>query len=67
MLATGTVKDVTLAGPVTDQMALVEYGTPAEATNALNLNGMKIGDTHTLQVRNLQCTPVLQCTPATRP
>jgi hypothetical protein len=58
MLPTGTVKDVTLAGGVTDQMALVEYGTPAEAANALNLNGMKIGDAHTLQVRSCCCCMV---------
>lgn len=49
----GTVKDVQLAGASTDQMALVEYATPSEALNALNLNGMKIGDTHTLQVGSL--------------
>jgi hypothetical protein len=32
-------------------MALVEFATPSEAGVALSLNGMKIGDTHTLQVR----------------
>lgn len=47
---TGSVKDVQLSGPATDQMALVEFASPAEAATALNLNGMKIGDSHTLQV-----------------
>lgn len=48
----GTVKDVQLAGASTDQMALVEYGTLIEAQTALKLNGMKIGDAYTLQVRD---------------
>ena len=46
----GAVQDVKLAGASTDQMALVEFSSPLEAAKALNLNGMKIGDTHTLQV-----------------
>lgn len=49
-MLSGTVKEVQLAGGSTDQMALVEYGTPTEAQTALKLNGMKIGDAHTLQV-----------------
>jgi hypothetical protein len=63
LLPAGTVKDVQLAGASTDQMALVEYGTLIEAQTALKLNGMKIGDAYTLQVkrdragfRNVICT-----------
>lgn len=37
-------------GAPTDQMALVEYSSPAEAATALSLNGMKIGDAFTMQV-----------------
>lgn len=51
VVCVGTVKDVQLSGPVTDQMALIEFTTQAEAVKALGLNGMKIGDTHSIQVR----------------
>jgi hypothetical protein len=46
----GVVRDVALAGPEGDRMALAEFSDAEEAAKALSLNGMKLGDTHTLQV-----------------
>jgi hypothetical protein len=33
-----------------DQLALVEFASAEQTGTALSLNGMKLGDTHTLQV-----------------
>jgi hypothetical protein len=39
-----------LVAPAGDQLALIEFASAEQTSTALSLNGMKLGDTHMLQV-----------------